>query len=154
MKVIVSLIMLSIANLAYGWECNGRQKGTDTSYDKHIEYATEIYAGRVINSYLIEEIHEIVFELKVSTVFKGNYSGYITLKTTDDGIDPDVAIGHSYIFFLYGSNNINFCGLNIPLGKGSVKSADFEAAEKDGRSDGQLNKDLLRKLLKIKNKKL
>jgi hypothetical protein len=154
MKTLLILILLSVINLSYGWECNGSQRGSDTSYDQHIEYASEIYAGKVITSYLVEDIHKIVFELKISDAFKGHYKNHITLETTDDGLDPDITIGESYIFFLYGSNSVSFCGLNIPLGKGIFRPENLEHMAKNVESENKNKAKFLRKLLKMKNNNL
>lgn len=119
--VLVLLVLLSSEGRA--WECNDEQRGMESGFDDHVDLATEIYLGRVTNAYLVADAHKIVFELEVSGVFKGRYMGFKTLQTTDDGLDPSIAIGHSYVFFLYGSDEVNFCGHHLNLGK---RNYDFE----------------------------
>jgi hypothetical protein len=63
----------------HAWECLGKQKGMETSFDDHLSLATEIYLGRVTNAYLVSEIYKIVFEFEVSGVFKGRYKSHKTL---------------------------------------------------------------------------
>ncbi|WP_323847447.1 hypothetical protein [Microbulbifer magnicolonia] len=116
MKKVILSVLLSLSLNVQAWECGSEQQGIDTPINKHIEFATEIYMGRVINSYLVEEIDKVVFELKVSELFKGRYKNHVTLFTSSNPANPEISIGNSYIVFLYGSNDVNFCGVTINLG--------------------------------------
>ena len=115
MKIATFLLVLFYSTLASGWECPGKNQGLATSIEDHIDLASAIYLGRPTNGYLVADSSRVVFELEISDTFKGRQLGNITLKTSDESIDPSIAIGRYYIFFLYGDNSVNFCGFSIYL---------------------------------------
>src|SRR5690606_6643659 len=131
---------------AHAWECFGKHKGMETSFDEHVQLASEIYIGRVTNAYLVSDIHKIVFEFQVSGVFKGRYKSHKTLKTTVDGIDPDITIGNSYIFFLYGADEVDFCGYHMNLGK---RIESYETLKEEISGSSMLQPHQLKKLKKL-----
>ena len=131
---------------AQSWECLGKHKGMETSFENHVQLASEIYLGRVTNAYLVSDIYKIVFEFEVNGVFKGRYKSHKTLKTTIDGIDPDITIGNSYVFFLYGEDEVDFCGHHLNLGK---RKYSFEKLKEEVNGQSILEASKIQRLKKL-----
>lgn len=116
MKLFSAFILLLISTASQAWSCSGTAPGLSASLEKHVNAASDIYLGRPINAFLISEADKIVFELEVSETLKGNNINYVTLTTSDDPPNPDIAIGIYYIIFLYGNSKIDFCGVALNIG--------------------------------------
>lgn len=114
MKNLIFVIFSFLACPVYAWECNGYNHGQETNFDTHIELASEIILARVISA-SISGAYSINFDVEVAHFFKGNKNLLLSLETTTDNLDPEISIGYYYIFFLYGENTVDFCGISLKL---------------------------------------
>jgi len=149
MKILLLTLLLFVSYSAGSDECSGKVRGSESSIDEHIEQASRIYLGEVTNAYLVSDINKIVFELETKGVFKGRYSSHETLETTSYITNPDISIGHSYIFFLYDSNKVDFCGVSLDLGK---QKFTLERLKNSISSFKEYEANILNKLFQLKNK--
>jgi len=117
-KLLAILAILNFSGSLYAWSCPDYGSANKNSIDYHYSVASDILFGRVVSgTYDLSREQTTVFELEIYKSFKGSKSGRIILTASSDQYFEDIVLGENYIFTLYGSNSVSFCGYNIKLGR-------------------------------------
>ena len=114
MRILLSILLSFTAFSCFAWECAGEVSGEETDIDTHIEFASDIILAKVVSANLSSS-DQISFNADIVHYFKGSGDSKLTLNTAADSINPEISVGYNYIFFLYGSNTVDFCGITIKL---------------------------------------
>ncbi|MDO3388249.1 hypothetical protein QWI17_20550 [Gilvimarinus sp. SDUM040013] len=115
MKVLVFLLVCAISHSVSAWEC-GKYDRDKFSLETHYEYATEIFFGKVLEGRVNKSKKyesDMEFIVEPTLVLKGNLKTPVKLTTYSTPPYDPVALGYSYLIFLYGSNKVDYCGVFI-----------------------------------------
>ncbi|WP_323816578.1 hypothetical protein [Cellvibrio sp. NN19] len=116
MKNIFKLLpLLLITQTCLAWECLDGYDRYKDPIETHISKATEIIFGTLVSGNFEKRNGLINFEMSILKSFKGKLSGNVSLKTNRDAYFGDLILGGNYIIFLYGSKEIDFCGVVVKL---------------------------------------
>ena len=88
---------------------------------------------------------KIKFKMSIAHSFKGQKKDSIDVVTVRSSISPEIVLGGSYLMFLYGDNEVDFCSLIKYFGAG-----ESDIAIEDLKAMINTNPDvkpLIRKLL-------
>lgn len=116
MNNILLIILILISQNVFSWEC----PETNNSYDldTHWKLATDVFWGKVVEGkYTKRKDYEndIDFTVEIYDIFKGNLKNKVDLSTSHEALFHGVEIGENYIFFLYGDNKLDFCGILVEV---------------------------------------
>lgn len=113
MKYLLSLCLVLMSSFALAWEC-GSYDRFGQPIQKHLELATDVLIGTVIEGKLEEEFN-VRLKFKVTLPVKGGLRNEIELTTSSYPPNTKFYIGGHYAVFLYGSNDIDFCNTVFEL---------------------------------------
>lgn len=116
MRFTLAFIFMLISQNSFAWECS-HGYSTEDPPEKHIEIASDVIYGQVVSGSFNTDSNDIKFELKVAKSFKGNLGGIVKLKTNSYSFFGGIDLGMNYLIYLYGSKEIDFCGIVIPYTK-------------------------------------
>lgn len=97
----------------FSWECLNGYSSED-SPEKHVKIASDIIYGQVISGKYDPKTYDVEFQFSISETLKGNMKDTVTIKTGTYSYFGGVQIAMNYLIFLYGKNEIDFCGVVQP----------------------------------------
>lgn len=117
MKVILFIFIMAYSFYAKAWEC---PELGDNFYDldRHWQLATNVFWGRVVEGKYFSErrpTFNIDFKVAIYDTFKGDAKPEAWLTTSHESLFHGVELGGNYLIFLYGNNEVDFCGILISL---------------------------------------
>jgi hypothetical protein len=118
MNKVIGLALLFFSIYASAWECNNENK-YNQEIGAHADLATDVFLGQVISGVYDPNKkygNETKLEVAVNHSFKGIKEKSVTLTTGFDSLFEGVTLGESYVFFLFGDNELTFCRELIPVG--------------------------------------
>lgn len=116
-KYVFFALLLTTSWPSFAWSCP--HVNNSYNFDIHWDAATDVFFGKIIEGKLDQseppeyEYHtgNILITVQIEQTYKGPKNGLVQLKSSNESIDPELAIGQNYMFFLYGDNVTDFCSL-------------------------------------------
>lgn len=162
MKYIFFFHLLFFVSNVFAFECKHRELQENYIYevpagatlaeqeeiqsekiDTHLALASDVFIGTVILGEKASQ--KIKFKMSIAHSFKGQKKDSIDVVTVRSSISPEIVLGGSYLMFLYGDNEVDFCSLIKYFGAG-----ESDIAIEDLKAMINTNPDvkpLIRKLL-------
>ncbi len=115
MKIFIFFIFSTMSCAVSAWEC-GYYDQYSQSVEEHLEMASEVFFGRVLSGSVESEGEngfDVSIEVDVLLGVKGDLEDRITLFTHPMPPFPEFILGGSYVFFLYGNTELDFCNYLI-----------------------------------------
>jgi hypothetical protein len=116
MRVFLVLLALIVASPAFAFECFEHDASKE-SIEKHIEVASDVFLGKVVAGRLDEnDPHlSLAVEVRVQHRFKGDVPDVAEVLTEAYAPFDELVLGATYIFFLYGTRELDSCGYLVPV---------------------------------------
>lgn len=120
----------------------------DVFFESHANAASDILLIRVYET-KIRKNGLIDYKAKVHTSYKGTTEDFINISTAWDIFG--VVTGGNYLVFLYGNNFIDFCNINLYLGRTPENLMSLEYILSKPNNLKAEDQDLINRVLKYKN---
>ena len=113
MRVLLFISIMAFSGQVFSWEClNGYS--TEDSPEEHVRIASDIIYGQVISGKYNPKTYDVEFQFSITETLKGVMTDTITIKTGTYSYFGGIEIAMNYLIFLYGKNEIDFCGVVRP----------------------------------------
>lgn len=125
LKLFLVVVSLVTSPLVSAWECESYDRYSQ-EIELHLDMAENVFFGRVTSGSIdTETVKEFDVSIAVDVLLevKGDKGSKATLYTYSLPPFPEFVLGGSYLFFLYGSDNLDFCGYIIDSA-GPIQSID------------------------------